>query len=285
MSVTGAEQPEDMVSSGQQSLPSLVHYYRAGLPTLSSSLFKLNQILSITPIDLRAVDELVQSDPCLAAHLMQLGQAAGIAEERLCILHECIVLLGVSAIRNLVFTSAIAPTDAATSLRLRALCQHSQLAAILTRRIALLCGHPEPDVAQAAALLHDIGKIPFIVSLPPADFARVSAEVSNSHSMVGARLSKQWKLPALVSDVIEYHHYVADARRDPSLVRMVAAADRLCHSHGVGLHAAPANTFKHTDYAAVFAEYLPRLRGEQEARLAELLESDFLGWLAMVRNA
>jgi putative nucleotidyltransferase with HDIG domain len=215
---------------------------------------------------------------------MRLAQAAGASEEQLCTLHEWIVQLGVSAIRNLVFISAIAPTDAATSLRLRALCQHSHLAALLTRRMALLSGYPNPDVAQVAALLHDMGKVPFIASLPQGDFGRVSIEVASSHSIVGARLSKHWNLPAVVSEVIEFHHNAADARRDPSLVRMVVAADRLCHAHGVGLDAAPATTFKHTDYAAILAEGLPRLQSEQQVRLAELLESDFLCWLAAARN-
>ncbi|HYH00167.1 MAG TPA: HDOD domain-containing protein [Terriglobales bacterium] len=284
-----AERREAMhIASGsdeQRKVLSLAAQYSVCLPTTGSSLFRLNQLLSVTPVDLRAVSDIAHSDPSIAAHVLRLVQSehSGIGE-RFRPLDECVVLLGVSIMRSLVFTTALAPTDEYTTARLKALWQHSHLTAVLSRRIAVECGYPEVELAYVSGLLHDIGKVPLILASPQTQCARVPAEgVLRHHPVVGARLSKMWELPSLISDVIEHHHNPAGARHDQLLTSITAAANQICELHGVGLGFAPADTYI-ANLAEILSRFLPDPFGHMQ-EIEKRLRYDLSRWFAALRTS
>ena len=253
----------------------LVSQYSAGLPAVSRTVFRLNELLSVTPVDLRAVIETVRRDPSVAARVLQMVAEVSGTEDSYCTLGECIVLLGISRLRNLVLTTPMAPSDPLIATQIEALWQHSRLASQLAERVAHECGHPEPERAAIAGLLHDIGKFPQLLA--------ASADSGHSglplHCQIGARLATVWKLPLFLIDAIENHHAPAASRRDPFIVSLTAVADEVCLACGVTLQSAcisPALTF---DCKEVLTRHLPCLSEVRKTALAEALQSEFMRWV------
>jgi hypothetical protein len=74
------------------------------------------------------------------------------------------------------------------------------------------------------------------------------------------------------------HHNPREARQDPHLVGVVAAADQFCVRRGVMLGAAPPEPSepKGNQDQVILLACLPHLRPGEADKLAEMIETDFL---------
>jgi HD-like signal output (HDOD) protein len=55
------------------------------------------------------------------------------------------------------------------------------------------------------------------------------------HTKVGMMVATRWQLPAMIANVVRYHHEPSEATEDQMLVDMVHLADCLAHSVGYGM--------------------------------------------------
>jgi putative nucleotidyltransferase with HDIG domain len=101
----------------------------------------------------------------------------------------------------------------------------------------------DPDAVFTAALLHDIGELVIFNRLPQqakdalqlvldsADEIPVyQAErqiIGFDHAQVGGELARQWKLPAMLEECIEFHHNISSAVRFPREAALVHIANIL----------------------------------------------------------
>lgn len=256
---------------------SLTTRYGDGLPAMAHSVFRLNDLLSQSVLDLKAVVQVLSVDVSLSAQVIrQANTLATEEDDRPYRFEDCVVLLGVARLRNLVLTAALAPTDHTTTTQWTALSQHCNLAARFAERIATACGYSEPRKAYVAGLLHDLGELPCIA-------IRESGQYSDSdeydHCVVGSWLAKLWNLPRFLVDVIEYHHAPGGARRDPLLVKIVAAADEACRACGVSLSRKPSAHIPENDCIAVLNRHLGWLTESRKVSLANALKSEFSSWV------
>ena len=120
--------------------------------------------------------------------------------------------------------------------------QHSILTALLSSRIARET-HPESvERAYLAGLLHDVGKLPLLVAAheqrevaedllvaPHDEPERERAYFGLDHKEVGRWMALSGNLPGWMIDVLTHHHDHASATEDPTLVAIVATADRCSH--------------------------------------------------------
>jgi HD-like signal output (HDOD) protein len=260
----------------RRKLWSLAVRYADGLPAVSGSIFRLNDLLSQSATDLKAIVRVLSMDPSMSAQVVRLANSgSGQNEEAPYRLDECAVLLGVSRLRSLVLTTALAPTDYAAATMFHALCQHCHLTSRFGERIAQACGHPEPYKANIAGLLHDLGELPVYLE------RRQCGEDGGSyldHCFVGGWLAKLWNLPAFLIDVIEHHHDPTKARRDPFLAVVTAAADEVSRVYGVGLQIKPAAHLA-SDSTTVLDRYLTCLSQQRRHALADVLQGEFLEWV------
>jgi HD-like signal output (HDOD) protein len=96
-------------------------------------------------------------------------------------------------------------------------------------------------------LLHDVGKL-VLSEFVKRDFGQIEELVAQGmsfvaaehqvlgvdHALLGAALAKQWNFPLPIVTAIALHHTPDLAQRDQALVNLVALANLLCMSLGVG---------------------------------------------------
>jgi HD-like signal output (HDOD) protein len=290
-SVTSPEDPEAKQGRRLAVMASLSD----GLPTLPAYVFELNSLLSATPVNLKRVAEVIRTDPSLAAQVIRLCNSALMAfREKVTAIEHAVILLGTERLRTLVLTCSLIEYAAhkLDSEDVQSFWQHCFLTATLSERLARGIAYPQPEEAYLAGLLHDIGALPLLVvsssdlgegpeAAPRVWGESISLErerFGTDHCEVGHWIGTSWNFSPALLEVMVNHHNPRDARQDPHLVGLVAAADQYCVRRGVVLGAQPSDLGQPTadPHHEMLRACLPGLTPEDAAKLAEMLETDFL---------
>lgn len=251
------------------------------LPTPPDLFFELSRLMQSQTTGVAEVARVVTRDPALSAKLLQLVNSAyfGTGQTTTSI-QQAVALLGTDRLRYIALTASVfSSRDAeAGGVWLEELRRESMRAAQLARAFA------EPamrDLAFAATLLHDVGRVVLALG-HPEEFRAFSERVKHgehpvyverelfgvSHADVGARLLAIWGLPTAIVDVVQYHHdpgsapeasrelagivHVADAVADelPTEVRLdYGSLERAGCAHRVAEWLALAQHLDHAEQA------------------------------------
>jgi HD-like signal output (HDOD) protein len=240
--------------------------YLNGLPAMPSSVFRLNAILSSTPVDLRKTSEVVTGDLSVAAQVLRLACLEREAEDEISRIDDCIVVLGIQRLRDLVLTMPLLFSEGAVLREINSLWRCSRTAALLSERIAFKFGYAQPARAYMAGLLHDIGKVPLV--LAGGALARCGPIADSEHCLLGAALAERWGLPAYLREVIQHHHDPEAAGRDSFLAAVVAAADQFNEKCCAQAKFASPEILTTNDCDSAFESVLRRADGEDTHRIA-----------------
>ena len=217
-----------------------------GLPVPQGRIFDLLRLLAQPVLDLNGITEIVRTEPLLSTHVEGLLRSYSSEENpaKQATVSEFLILLGSDRLRILALGCALAefagkrlPVQV-----MRDFWQHSILTALLSSRIARE-SHPESvERAYLAGLLHDVGKLPLLVAAheqqqdtedsvvaPHRDPGEERAYFGLDHTEVGRWMALSGNLPGWMIDVLTHHHDHACATEDPTLVAIVATADRCSH--------------------------------------------------------
>ena len=191
------------------------------LPSLPRVVALLLNELGHEEPHLRRVNQLLGSDPALAARVLacangaQLGLAGRVAG-----LSEALVLLDVAQLRALVASAPLGSSlQSVPGMDLQQFWRTSLSAAKLARSLAGLVGQPQAG-AYTAGLLHALGELVMHLAMPermqsintlvlPMDLRRAKLEqrlLGYAYGQVGAGLAQQWGLPALVVHALGWQH-------------------------------------------------------------------------------
>jgi len=214
------------------------------LPTPPRTYAALTAALADPDVDMKRLSAIVERDMGLAVRALQLVNSAycGLAR-RVTSLESAITMLGLNTLRHLALTVEVfrgfggeAPSE------LEALERHAVLTARIARKIV-----PDPkmaDIAFAAGLLHDAGKLLFLSRVPEAyrgaleraertELTALEAEresIGATHAEVGALLLAMWDLPHAIIQPVAHHH--APPRAPQAVMdasSAVSLADALAH--------------------------------------------------------
>lgn len=240
-------------------VPLKVRQGLGSLKPLPATANRLIDALQREDASLASVSEVIEYDQVIAGRVLRLARSAAYAGSMpIDDVRSATLRLGTATILELVLGDYLrtlkvhAPLydldeddlwahGAASGLAVRALKQERP-------------GTPMPELAQSAALMHDIGKLVLVrtVQVRPADILAicktehvtwVEAErrlIGCDHAEVGGLLARRWNLPEALTRAIERHHDQPIVDPDP-IVDAVVFANYVAKSIGTGLGAEGLN--------------------------------------------
>jgi len=215
------------------------------VPLQPKTYIRLTAALDDPEISLEAVADVVQTNPVLAAKLLQLVNSAFVGlPTSVTSLEAAVHAIGLNMLRNLVIYVEIAHAldEKKASPRFRP--DEHQRHSMLVARIASRVVHVDSmrEEAFTAGMLHDLGEMLMAVYLPEVygDLVDVARETGRnrsevetdrlgfSHAEVGAYMLGLWGLPQVITEAVAHHHR-PDRVRDETVdvVTAVHVADAL----------------------------------------------------------
>ena len=202
-----------------------------------------------------ALADIIESDPALAAKMLSLigRRDSSLTKERFS-LRQALEMLTTDEVRDAALSVKVAqPRDPEEGLR-TGLVLHSLAVACCAKGIAEEIALPEmsPEMAYWAGLLHEIGKLALLETMPKS-LARIVDEAESAgecsctieqkhlgieHATIGKHLAQRWRLPKPVILAVWLHHSdtVTISREIPeaSIAVIVQLADSIARQSGIG---------------------------------------------------
>ena len=220
------------------------------LPSLSMIVMEVLSMIEKGNVDLPALMNKIGQDQALAARVLKVANSPFYGFSRnIASLKDAGIMLGIHTLQHIVTAAGIIghfSTNENQNFNHVAFWQHSIGTGICAKVLASHCALDQ-ETAFTAGLLHDIGKLVMAVHFP-YDFLQIleyrdehdcllkDAERSVldfDHSIVGAKITEHWKLPALIISSIRYHH-TPDAEPVLPLAGLVHIADIICRGMEIG---------------------------------------------------
>jgi putative nucleotidyltransferase with HDIG domain len=212
------------------------------LPAPQGRIFDLVRLLAEPVKDLKAITEIVRQESLLNTQILDLVNSSTSADGyEPPHFSEALVLVGAERLSILAAGCAVAEFAGRRlpAETIRDFWYHSLLTALVSEKIAREV-HPESiERAYLAGLLHDIGRLPFLIASQEEEVTSGKAPVQLhdqpaterdyfglDHCEVGRWMAFSGNFSPWMRDVIEHHHDPSLATEDPHLVAIVAAADR-----------------------------------------------------------
>ncbi|HPM23676.1 MAG TPA: HDOD domain-containing protein [Phycisphaerae bacterium] len=207
-------------------------------PELLKSLNRVTELSSLPEITTRIVQvvedprstarqihEVVQSDPALATKILKIVNSAfyGLPSQ-IASLDRAIVMLGLSAVKNLALAASLSRLlkagEVCTGFSTRDLWRHSVAVAVAAKLLARVGRYALGDEAFVAGLVHDMGLIVVqqlftektrdvaerCLATPQSYCAAEETIIGADHQLFGAVLATKWKFPPALRFAIGYHH-------------------------------------------------------------------------------
>jgi HD-like signal output (HDOD) protein len=222
---------------------------QARIPVFPSVALRAQRLLANPDAEIDEVEDLVASDPALAAALLRAANSAAFgAREEISTIREAAVRLGVRRTAQLVVVFSQHRSYELREPRLRSMAEclwrHATACALgadwLARRISLARAEPH---AMLGGLLHDVGAL-FMLSVMDDVLAahasmRFSRElivevVNGLHCEQGELLLEAWNIPEVYRDLVRRHHD-EKVETDDELLLLLRVVDRTCHRLGIAL--------------------------------------------------
>lgn len=223
------------------------------IPTVPAIIRPLLYYLERPPdqVEVRRIVDLVSCDESISAQCLRVANSALYFRSReVKSVHGAIVVLGVRHVREILLSCSLLnllPKDSWVIAPM-VFWEHSLGCALVARYCARKVRYRDPERAYLAGLLHDLGELVNMLSFQEefraaAQLARTEkipihqAEYSAlgfTHCDTGKILAEHWRLPEDITEVVEHHHDVQQAKLHPALVAMVGLSDRLCDVYELG---------------------------------------------------
>lgn len=198
------------------------------LPTLPELYVELTDLLNSDRVSVQKVGEVIGKDPAMVSKILQMVNSAffGVGHH-ISNPVQAATMLGTETLRGLVLSAGIFMQFDTQALNvggftLQALHRHSLQVSHLSKAIALSMGVGKQMVEDAllAGLLHDIGKLVLVQSLPN-EYQQFFDKVHNcqielleaeravfnvDHGRMGAYLLGLWALPDSLVEAVAFHH-------------------------------------------------------------------------------
>ena len=198
-----------------------LHQNRLILPTLPEVALKVRDAVESDKASAADIAKIIGTDVALSARILQICNSPLYRTRRTVEdIQTAVARLGNIQVRNLVSSLVMQQMFQATSdvldKKMREAWEHSTQVASICYVLASAAGIPK-DQAMLAGLIHDIGALPIMVhaeDIPELreDQALLDKVIQKLHTMIGAKILKDWQFPQTLIDVAAQHE---NLQRDP----------------------------------------------------------------------
>jgi HD-like signal output (HDOD) protein/nitrogen-specific signal transduction histidine kinase len=200
----------------------------ARLPALPQVLLRFLELSRRDDTGLDDIGRLIAQEPAMAAKVLNLaGSASRYQSQAPRDLLQALLQLGMDSVKTALVAESVHQVfdafAAGKTVDLGRFWKHSLTAAILARRLAKATGYVRSDEAYLAGLLHDVGQLALVTTLPEQYFKAFSEQHDDTwlanweavalgltHAEVGAWLAGRWQLDSYIADALLYHHEPAE---------------------------------------------------------------------------
>lgn len=249
MSVGTADQTKVVVDKALASI--------GDIATLPEVTIKIIEIVEDAKSTARDLHEVIKNDPALSVKVLKVVNSAfyGLPGQ-VASVDRAIILLGLSAVKNLAIAASIAKLfkgrKISEQFRAADLWRHSVSVAVAARDIAKAAPHPSlSDEIFVTGLIHDIGTMVERQAFPD-EFAEVigrcmDGEVSflecereligADHQAFGVGLTTKWKFPRHLRAAVGFHHNPESLSVElRNLARLIQLADIISCQEQIGFY-------------------------------------------------
>jgi HD-like signal output (HDOD) protein len=207
---------------------------RLDIPPLPRTALELSRLVSAQDARIESVVRLVERDVQLAGRVLRLASSAAFGREKVYELRRAIVRIGMSGVRNIALSVAVAKAFRAGPLEpyLKLETRHAYVTACGAAWLARRLGG-DPEHAFLCGLMHDVG-CPALLAMvakraryEPAlmNIDVIMALLHQLHADVGSTVLGYWGLAQSVREVAQLHHLAHLQTHPTPIMLAVALAD------------------------------------------------------------
>ncbi len=213
------------------------------LPPIPRVLQEITQLFSDPSISARKIEMLIEKDPSLTVKVLSVANSPLFGLRRsVTNIGSAVLILGYQEIKSIVTSIKMA-----AALKMKSdkyfdpdiFLNHSLITGILTQRMSKDLGFNFNGDGFTAGMLHDMG-IVILHEHFPQEFSQIAeyaaqnkvpflqAEYNTlglSHQEIGEFLADKWSLPAVLSDVLQFHHKPGYSKENNFLTSILHLAD------------------------------------------------------------
>jgi len=223
-----------------QAIVELVSKQKVKVPPYPAVAFRIETVVRGGNYGLEDLAKLVSSDEVLAADVLRCANSALYARGApVASVKQAVGRIGAKDVARLALASGLGVAALAPG-RLSSVRRRVWLEALASALVCQDLGKSRklpPDVAFAAGLLHDFGKVVAIACIEDLlqkrdDVPKAEEEwnglMDRYHVELGVVMAARWDLPPVLADAISLHHSgEVGAASQPEIVRIVMAADQV----------------------------------------------------------
>lgn len=263
------------------------------IATLPEVTIKIIEIVEDPKSTARDLHEVIKKDPALSVKVLKVVNSAfyGLPGQ-VASVDRAIILLGLSAVKNLAIAASIARlfkgNRISEQFSASDLWRHSVAVSVAARYLAKCSPRPVmADEIFVAGLIHDIGtlverqacpdefaEVITRCEKPGMDFLQCERQVIGAdHQAFGVGLTTKWKFPRHLRAAVGFHHnpeaLSAELRNMATLIQL---ADVLCCQEKIGFYLTNQNgtvTEEMLDTLSITQEQVDELRNTLEDQVSE----------------
>ncbi|GAB1259033.1 HDOD domain-containing protein [Aurantivibrio plasticivorans] len=199
-----------------------------------------------------ALGKIIEEDPALTSKLLRLANSAFYSfAAKVEAVNQAITVLGTQQLRDLVLACSVLRVFSNIPdniINMESFWRHSIACGVVARNIAAARKETNIERFFVAGLLHDIGRLVFLMEKPKQmaeafHLARQNSELLHvaekeifgfNHAKLGGRLLDFWRLSPRLVESISYHHSPRSARQFTLDATIIHVADSVANALELG---------------------------------------------------